>query len=134
MPTKSKLKLPPLNLGNESLGRRLARFRKLRALTQVQLAHKMGLTQNLISAYECNRLGMQAEMVVRFALALGVSTDELLGLKPLSLLGYKYSKSSKSSKPSLKIIRRLNLIESLPPSLQKTLLKTIDVFIKAARN
>src|SRR5262249_30184010 len=124
MPTKSKLKLPPLNLGNETLGSRLARFRKLRALTQVQLALKMGLTQNLISAYECDRLGMQAEMVVRFALALGVSSDELLGLKSSSLLSRKSSKPSKSSKlfiPSLKIIRRLNLIESLPSSQQKTL-------------
>jgi transcriptional regulator with XRE-family HTH domain len=80
MPTKRKLVLPPINLGSESLGQPLARLRKQRSLTQIQLALKMGLTQMIISAYECDRLGMNAEMVARFALALDVSADEIVGL------------------------------------------------------
>lgn len=123
MPTKRKLILPPINLGSESLGERLARLRKQRSLTQIQLAQKMGLTQMLISAYECNRIGLNAEMVARFALALDVSADEIVGLQ---------RPPHYPEKTSLKIIRRLNKILDLSPSQQSALFKTIDMFIKAA--
>lgn len=121
MPRKSRLKLPPLNLGDESIGQRIARLRKERGYTQVELAEKMGLVQSLISTYELDQLRLSSEMVIRFALALEVTADELLGLKP---------KKKNGTKPSLKVLRRLNRIESLPSSHQKTLLKTIDAFLK----
>jgi transcriptional regulator with XRE-family HTH domain len=126
MPYKSKLKLPPLNLGTESLGQRLARWRKQRAFTQVQLAARMGLTQNLISAYECDRLGLQAEMLARFALALDVSADELLGLRR------SRRSDAHEDAPPLNLLRRLKKIQALSPFQQKALIKTIDMFIKAA--
>jgi transcriptional regulator with XRE-family HTH domain len=91
--------------------------------TQVELADKIGITQNLVSAYELNSLRLNAEMVVRFAKALEVTTDELLGLK---------TPKNGSNKTSLKILRRMKKIETLPPPNQKTLLKTIDTFLKAA--
>lgn len=123
MPKKSRLNLPPISLGNESLGQRLARFRKQRTMTQTQLADIIGLTQNLVSAYECDRLGMQADMLVRFALALDVSADELLGLKRHRRNEYV---------PSLMLLLRIKKIQALPPFHQKALLKTIDMFLKAA--
>ncbi|MGH9967442.1 MAG: hypothetical protein ACREBG_06365 [Pyrinomonadaceae bacterium] len=64
-----------------------------------------------------------AEMVIHFAQALEVSADDILGLT-------RGEKSVK--KPARKVLRRLQLIESLPPPQQQTLLKTIDTFIKAA--
>ena len=123
MPKVSKFKLPPLNLGKESLGQRIARLRKTRGYTQVKLAAMIGLSQDLISVYESDRLGMKAEMVIRFASVLEVSTDELLGVKPTK---------SETEQPSLKLIRRLHKIQSLPTAQQKALLKTIDMYIKAA--
>ena len=72
MPKKSKLELPPLSLGAETNGQRLARIRKARGLTQVELADKMGLIQALVSDYERDKLRLNAEMAVRFTLALGV--------------------------------------------------------------
>lgn len=122
MPKVSKFNLPPLNLGSETLGQRIARLRKAKGLTQVQLAEVIGLAQDLISAYELDKLGMKAEMVIRFARALAVSTDELLGVKPAK---------SEAKQPSLKLIRRLHKIQSLPSAQQKALLKTIDMYIKA---
>ncbi len=47
------------------------------------------------------------------------------------MLGLKGSKRDEI-KPSLKIIRRLNKITTLPAAQQKALLKTIDMFLKAA--
>ena len=83
----------------------------------------MGLTQMLISAYECNRIGLNAEMVARFALALQVSADEIVGLQRPSI---------GAQKSSLKVLRRLNKILALSPAQQSALFKTIDSLIKAA--
>lgn len=90
----------------------------------VELAERTGIIQGLISDYERGKLRLSAEMAVRFALALEVSTDELLGLKA----GAKNAK-----KPSRRVLRRLEQIEALPLSKQSTLLKTIDTFLRGAQ-
>ncbi len=123
MPRKSRLKLPPLNLGKESNGQRLARLRKERGYTQIELADKTGIPQTLITDYERDRLRLHAEMVVRFAQALEISADELLGLNGAKKNG---------EKTSLRLLRRTKRIAELPSSQQKTLLKTIDTFLKGA--
>lgn len=123
MPRASKLKLPSLSLDKESIGQRIARLRKQRGYTQVDLANQIGITQALISDYERNRLRPHPEMLIRFALALEVSADELLGLKQIK---------NNSAKPNLKLMRRLKKIEALPAAEQKILLRTIDTFLKGA--
>lgn len=125
MPRRSKLKLPPLNLGKETVGQRLARLRKERGYTQKELAEKMGIIQVLISDYERDMLRLHAEMLTRFARALDVNADDILGLK-------QEKSNGNGQKTSLRLLRRLNRIEDLPPSQQKTLIKTIDTFLKAA--
>ncbi len=123
MPQKSKLELPPLDLGQESIGQRIARLRKEKGFTQAQLAEQMGLVQALISEYERGKIRLYDEMIARFAIALDVSADILIGLK---------QSKSKSSQPSLQIVRRLKKIEELSQSQQKTLFQTIDTFLKGA--
>jgi transcriptional regulator with XRE-family HTH domain len=129
MPRKSKLRLPTLELGDESVGPRIARIRKERGYTQNELAERIGTIQALVSDYERDKLRLNAEMAVRFAIALEVSTDELLGLH--SGNGKKQTKST-GRKASRRVLRRLEKIESLPTHQQTVLLKTIDTFIKAA--
>jgi len=106
---------------NESFGRRLAVIRKGKGYTQVELAKKMGIIQVLVSDYERDKLRPYHNMISRFAQALEVSADELLGLK-----------APKNSETSLKVLRRIKKIETLPPTQQKTLLRTIDTFLKGA--
>ena len=108
----------------ETFGQRLARLRKERGFTQVEIAERVGIIQALVSDYELDKLRLNAEMVVRFAAALEISTDELL--KP------KGSKAALRRKPSLRMLRRLEKIESLPANQQSTLLKTIDTFLRGA--
>ena len=48
---KSKLKLRPLNTGKETFGCRLARLRKAKGFTKVELAEEMGIIQVLASDY-----------------------------------------------------------------------------------
>lgn len=121
MPRVSRLKLPPIP-ANESIGERVARIRKERGFTQVELAEKVGVIQSIVSAIERDVLKLSAEMAVRFALALEVSTDDLL----LSQTGNKQP----ARKASRKVLRRLEMIESLPDHQQQTVLKTIDTMLK----
>jgi transcriptional regulator with XRE-family HTH domain len=124
MPQKSKFKLPPLALSKETVGQRIARLRKERGYTQIELAERIGINQVLVSDYERVRLRLNADMAVRFALALEISTDELLGLK---------EKPKNGKKTSRRVLRRLEKIEELPAHQQTILLKTIDTFLKGAQ-
>ena len=129
MPQRSKLKLPALRLTtDETPGQRLSRLRKERGLTQVQLAEQTGLTQGLVTSYERGRLRMHAEMVARFAMALGVSADELLGIPGKG--SRLQEESTTPARLSLKLVRRLRKIETLPDPKQKALLQTIDGFLR----
>lgn len=62
-------------------GERLTALRKARGLTQVELARKIGSSQRAISRYETVADRAPAPVVAKLALALGVSTDELLGVR-----------------------------------------------------
>jgi len=123
MTRKTKTDMATLVLGEETLGQRIARLRKEKGYTQVELAEKIGIIQVLISDYERDKLRPHPEVIVRFAQALGVTTDEILGVKTSPTAG---------TKPSLKTLRRLKKIEELPLSQQKVLFKTIDNFLKGA--
>jgi len=133
MPQKPTFKLQPLNLGNESLGQRIARLRKAKGHTQTDLAKELSQGDStekeihnirvLISDHERNKTRPNYEMIIRLALALDVTTDELLGIK----------QSKSKNKPNLKIQKRMKNIEKLPVPQQKILLKTIDTFLKAAQ-
>lgn len=92
-----------------------------RGWTQVELAERLGIIQSLISDYERDRLRMNPAMVVPFAAALEITTDELL--QPSA------AQTPLRRKPSLRVLR-LEKIERLPAHQQNTLLKTIDGFLK----
>jgi transcriptional regulator with XRE-family HTH domain len=123
MAKKATIRKPPLDFGGETLGERLAQLRKQRGYTQLEFAEKVGITQVLVSLYETDRRQFSVEMAIRFAMALDISTDELLHPKAKKLSG---------KKPSRKVLRRLEEIEKLPPHQQNYLLKTIDGFLKGA--
>lgn len=125
MPPRSRLKLPPLNLGGETFGQRLARVRKERGYTQVEIAQKIGTIQVLVSNYENDRLRMHAEMIVRFARVLGVSADVLLGLDEPKGTGIP-------GKLPRRLLRRVEQIARLSPQNQRALVRTIDGFIRGA--
>lgn len=123
MPRPSKIKLPPLDLGEETLGQRLARLRKEKGYTQVELAEKIGTIQTVVSDYERDKLRPHVEMLVRFALVLEVTADECLGLKPIE---------KKAEKKDRRFARRLDQIQKLPKRDQEALLRTIDAFLTKA--
>lgn len=108
----------------QTFGRRLREARKRRGLSQAKLASMVGITQTLVSDYEVARLRLHAALVVRFAQALRVSADELLGLKEPKQNGFLQDR---------RFIRRFQDIEKLSRSEKQTLLKTIDHFLRGAQ-
>lgn len=120
MPKSPKYQLEPLEQ-KLTIGERIAKIRRQQGLTQKALAKKLGVERYLISDYERGRIRLYDEMVTRFALALGVDTDEILGLKTEATL---------QKVPSLRLIKRITRIENLPHSKQKSLLQIIDGFLK----
>jgi len=110
-------------MDNESLGERIGKLRKDKRLTQAELAQQINVGQKLISDYELNKLRPNYEIIIKLALALEITTDELLGLKNI--------KTNGKNKPSKKIIRRMEKIGTLPVSQQKFILRTLDSHLKA---
>ena len=122
MPRKTSANLPPLHTSDdEGIGRRIARIRKSRGWTQQQLADKIGISRTLVTDYEIGRLHLNEDMITRFAITLEVSADLLLGLAQTTMF---------PDDPDRKIISRLKEIEQLPQRQKKSLLLTIDTYLK----
>lgn len=68
---------------NDSLGDRIRRLREAKEWRQDDLAEKMGLGRETLSAIENGRRPVKAGELGRFADVLGVSSDQLLGRIPL---------------------------------------------------
>lgn len=120
-----KRKLKDASAGDaKAIARRLREVRNRRALSQAKLAELVGITQTLVSDYEVGRLRLNAALVLRFAKALQVTSDELLGLKESKENGFLKDR---------RFIRRFQEIDKLPRSEKQALLKTIDHFLRGAQ-
>lgn len=126
MPRKRRTELPPLDINSDesSIGSRIANIRKKLGLTQIDLAERIGIQRTQVTDYEIGRLHLSDEMVIRFAIALSVSSDLILGLKKLE----------SDSMADLKITKRLKAIEELPASDQKKVLQNLDLIIQGIKN
>jgi transcriptional regulator with XRE-family HTH domain len=110
----------------ETLGARIARLRRDLGMTQAELAERLGVTQPAVSDYENGDIRLPADVVVEIARIVGVSTDELLGLK-----GSAPGARAPSPRNS-RLYRRLQDIEKLPRRDQQALLRTIEAFLSKA--
>jgi transcriptional regulator with XRE-family HTH domain len=64
-----------------AVGERAARLRKDRGITQKEMAERLGVSQPHVSFIENGETRLHGEMIAKLARTLGVSADELLGLK-----------------------------------------------------
>jgi transcriptional regulator with XRE-family HTH domain len=119
MPTKPKNPLPRID---KNIGKNLAEIRKKKGISQVELADKTGISQQLLSHYEIGRLHIAAEMVIRLAQILDVSTDKILNLK---------DEYTSQSNLNLRFTRRMRELDSLPEPKIKIILQVLDDFIRA---
>ena len=60
-----------------SVGENIRRYRKLRGMTQAQLAEAVGLTEGAVRHYESGIRAVKPELLESIAAALGVSVNAL---------------------------------------------------------
>lgn len=100
-----------------SFGKRLIALRKARGITQVELAKTLGTTQRTISYYE-NEDGLPTVILLGgLARVFGVTTDELLGLKPTKV---------QDSPQKRRLLKRFQRMESLPERDQRAVIRLIN--------
>lgn len=108
----------------ETLGARIARLRRDKGLTQVELAERLQVSQPVVSDYENDVIRLPADVVVQIARILDASTDELLGIKAAARPA-----STTTQIKNRRLYRRMQQIEQLPRRDQDALLRTIEAFI-----
>ncbi len=106
----------------EGFGQRLAAIRKSRGLTQAELGAAVGVSNRVIAYYEQDDAQPPGAMLVDLARALGVTTDEMLGVKPAKGL---------SDPKTARLVKRLRRIEELPPADQRAVLKVLDAMLES---
>jgi transcriptional regulator with XRE-family HTH domain len=112
--------MPKVKDRTSDFGARLTQLRKAAGYTQVELAQTLGTTQRMIAYYESRAEKAPAALLPQLAEALGVSTDEILGIKPLK----------KGKKPDTRLQRRLQQIEKLDPKARRQITQLLDTFLE----
>jgi transcriptional regulator with XRE-family HTH domain len=125
-PLQSLVDMPRRKQEDSSFGPRLAELRKARGLTQVQLAEAAGTTQRAISYYENDTGFPPASALIDLARALKVSTDELLGIKPLKV-------ERIDSDPEVRRLwKRFRQITGLPERDQRAVIRLISSLVSVS--
>jgi transcriptional regulator with XRE-family HTH domain len=104
----------------EMFGQRLARLRKARGLTQRALSVASGVSQRMIAYYETHEATPPGHLLPGVAKALGVSLEELLGAKRLP---------SEPPVVNVRLWKRVQKIEQLPPAARKAVLRVLDAYL-----
>ena len=105
-------------LKKDCFGFRLRQVRMERGLSQTDLGKKVGLTKRMVSYYEAEtEQSPPGDVVLKFANALQVSTDQMLGRRVIKM---------KKDPKLARMLRRLERIASLPPNDQRAVLQHIE--------
>jgi len=105
-------------------GNRLKEARRSKGLTQYELADLSGISQRMIVHYETVVKMPPVEKVKRIAEALGISSDELLGMPTPT------KEQKKREDVSYRIMKRVNQIESLPKRDQDMVFRFINSLLE----
>jgi transcriptional regulator with XRE-family HTH domain len=87
----------------------------------------MGISQRLVAYYEAQGGSPSPEILVKFADALGVSTNTLLGVDR----GVRAA--DRPNPESVRVWRRFRRVQELPEGDRKTVLRMIDAFVEGSR-
>jgi transcriptional regulator with XRE-family HTH domain len=108
--------------GGETFGQRLCRIRKMRDMTQREVAELSGISKRALCSYECDQREVPSHNLPAIAEHLGVTVDELLGLKPIE------------ERPQLKVSRRwlqkFEQIDRLTERKQRAIMQVLDMALK----
>jgi transcriptional regulator with XRE-family HTH domain len=108
------------NGNGERFGDRLARLRKAAGYSQRDLAAETGISQRMIAYYEKQTEHPPTHVFPVLAKALGVSADELFGIKETK----KVDRARDN-----RLWRRFSQVEKLPSPERKQIVQILDAFL-----
>lgn len=104
------------------LGERLKRFRAEAGLTQVEVAERLNISQQVYGSYEVGRLRLPASLLPELAPLFGVSIEQIVGLKePKNKRG-----------PTPRLLQQIEQLHSLPRAKQKFVSEFLDTILSQA--
>lgn len=117
---KIDLVMPAKKIPKTTFGQRLYALRTQRGFTQMELAKALGTTQRVISYYETKGELPTPDVLVALVRTLGVSADELLGLKPSKI------EHRKEDPKRRRLWKRFRKMTSLPERDQRAVIRLIN--------
>lgn len=105
------------------LGARITGLRKDQAITQVQLAEQLGVSQQTVTAYESGRRRVPISHLPRLATLLGTSVEALIG-QPAT--------SASKRGPTPKMLQQLERLHALPKAKQRMVSEVLDSLLAQA--
>lgn len=123
MPLTIARAMPRKKYGETRFGERLQSIRKARRPAQVQLAEAAATTQRAVSYYETEAGFPPAPAVIALAQALGVTSDELLGLKTPKVAPVQEDPEARRQ------WKRFQMIATLPERDQKAVVRLIHSLV-----
>jgi len=110
-----------------AFGERLAELRAERGITQGQLAEAIGSSQRAISHYETVAEFPPASVVIQLAEALKVTTDELLGVKPIR------AARAAEDPEARRLWKKFQQVLSLPEKDRRAVIRLVNSLVEAKR-
>jgi transcriptional regulator with XRE-family HTH domain len=104
-----------------TFGERLVALREAAGYTQQELADEVGVSRRMIAYYEGQSAHPPTTLLPAIAKALGVSTDALLGMTPIS---------RRAQPANRRLQRRLQQIEQLGAREKRQVLQVLDAFLE----
>jgi transcriptional regulator with XRE-family HTH domain len=104
----------------KTLGEHVAKLRRELGITQSQLAKTLGISQQLIAAYEAGARKIPASMLPKLAKLFAVTLEELVGVEKLP---------SKRGPASI-LQRQIEQIGLMPRSRQQFITEMLEALIK----
>lgn len=108
----------------QTLGQRIACYRKAHGLTQRQLAEILGISQQTLAHYEVGRLRVAVVMLPQLAQAMKISVETLLQTET--------STAKTQRGPAFKLQQQIEQIQQLPRTKQKFVSKMLETVLQQA--
>lgn len=109
-----------------AFGVRLRHLRSSRGLTQIELGSILGISNRVVHYYEVQGGTPSRELIQRFALALGVTTHDLMGnAGPTGITPHDVPHTAQE----MVLWRKLRTIQRMKPEHRRAILRAIDRLI-----
>jgi transcriptional regulator with XRE-family HTH domain len=110
----------------EELGTRIAEFRKVQKITQLQMAEIINASQQTVNSYETGRRRVPTSTLPILAKTFGISIDELLG---------NDDKKTKNKRGPVSMLQRqVEQISLMPKNKQKFISEMLEAMIQQQRS